>query len=527
MCWKGIGSKTGTLLTIYTGYNSIANTVYSQLQLTKINLTSYSWLNQQTKPRAMKQIRFFITIFLSIVGVLTANKNAHAQISRNLDSLFHNLVQENAFNGSILIADHGKPIYEKTFGYANLDTKKPLDRNTMFELASVSKQFTAMAIMQLHQQGKIQYEDSLRKFFPKLPYNGVTINDLIHHSSGIPDFLGWSAKEVDISKINYNKDILASLEINYAKTLSAPGLNTAYSNTNYVLLALIVEEVSGMTFANYLHKNIFEPIEMTHTQVYGQRYFKNKIDNYAYGYIYDKIKDKYVINDSTEKYQYFFDGVAGPYGISSTAEDLLKWDQALYTEKLVNKREIANAFKPYLLKNNKTAKLSGLPYGFGWVINEPQKFYFHTGGYPGYATLIVRYFEKNQTIIILMNNYNRIDMFELGSNIENIINNRGFFIPGIKRPAKVISLHADDLAKFIGKYYFKDDSSLMYTIIHKNNRLFAQLTGQASYEIYPETESTFFYTAVDAKIVFTKDENGRVQQLTLHQNGKELDFLKK
>ena len=249
----------------------------------------------------------------------------------------------------------------------------------------------------LHEGGLLQYEDSLKKFFPELPYAGVTVNDLVHHTSGVPEFLGWDAEEIDISRINDNEDVLSSLKINNVKPLFAPGVTTAYSNTNYVLLALIVEKVSGMTFANYLHKNIFELIEMVHTQVYGQRYSKNKIDNYAYGYVYDSIKDEFVISDSTEKYLYFFDGIAGVYGISSTAQDLLKWDQALYTEKLVSKKEITTAFEAYLLKSKKPARLFGLPYGFGWMINESKKKYFHTGGYPDYATFIVRHFDKNQT----------------------------------------------------------------------------------------------------------------------------------
>jgi len=476
---------------------------------------------------SIQRNRFFTSIFLLIVSILMADKGAHAQMAKNLDSLFQTLAQKNAFNGSVLVADHGRPVYEKTFGYANLDTKKPLDKNTMFELASISKQFTAMAIMQLHQEGKLQYEDSLKKFFPQLPYSGVTINDLIHHSSGIPDFLGWGENEIDISKINYNSDILTALQNNQPKVLFTPGVGTSYSNTNYVLLALIVEKVSGVDFASYLRKHIFEPIGMTHTQVYGQRYFKNKIVNYAYGYIYDGIRNNYLLNDSTVKYQYFFDGVAGPYGISSTAADLLKWDQALYTEKLANKQEITTAFKPFLLKNNKPAELFGLPYGFGWMINEPKKFYLHTGGYPGYATLIVRYFEKNQTVIILMNTYNRINIYQLGFNVENIIHNRDFSIPTIKTFAKVTPLSVNDLTAYIGEYHYKDNPDLRYTITNKDNQLFAQLTGQASYAVYPEAENTFFYTAVEAKIIFTKDADGKVSKLTLQQNGKELEFLKK
>ncbi|MGY0035111.1 serine hydrolase domain-containing protein [Pedobacter sp. NJ-S-72] len=115
----------------------------------------------------MNRVRIFIIIPLSIVVISITSKNAKAQVSKNLDSLFQTLVQRNAFSGSILIAEHGKPIYEKTFGYANLDTQKPIDKNTMFELASNAKQFTAMAIIQLHQKGKLKYEDNLKKYFPK------------------------------------------------------------------------------------------------------------------------------------------------------------------------------------------------------------------------------------------------------------------------------------------------------------------------------------------------------------------------
>ncbi|WP_160292054.1 serine hydrolase [Pedobacter lusitanus] len=453
------------------------------------------------------------------------SKKADAQVSKKLDTLFQTLVQQNAFSGSVLVADHGKPIYQKSFGYTNQDTKVPIDKNTMFELASIAKQFTAMAIVQLHQKGKLKYEDTLKRYFPELPYSDITINDLVHHTSGIPDFLGWGAKEVDITKINFNKDILESLQKNKVKTLFKPGVNTAYSNTNYVLLALIAEKVSGIDFATYLRKNIFGPLNMMHTQVYGQRYAKNKINNYAYGYIYDPIKDKYLLSDSTEKYQLFFDGVAGPYGISSTAEDLLKWDQALYTEKLANKQEIKNVFAPYLLKDGKPAELMGFPYGFGWMINEPQGFYLHTGGYPGYATLIVRYF-KNQTVIVLMNNYNRINIYELGFNIENIINNREYAIPEVKKSATVLSVTAEKLVKFAGEYRSKDSPDFRFTIVNKDNQLYAQLTGQSSYKVYPETQNTFFYTAVEAKIVFAEDKNGRVVKLTLKQNGRELEFIK-
>src|ERR1700744_2833978 len=136
---------------------------------------------------------------------------ASAQTVKKVDSLFSTLNKKGDFNGCVLVAENGQPVYKKAFGYANFDTRQPLNNQPMFELASVSKQFTAMAIMQLHQQKKLNYDDSLSKYFPQIKYHGITINNLLHHTSGIQEFLGWGEKHIDVTRINYNKDILASL----------------------------------------------------------------------------------------------------------------------------------------------------------------------------------------------------------------------------------------------------------------------------------------------------------------------------
>lgn len=462
--------------------------------------------------------------------ILTVN-TASAQTGKKLDSLFGTLAKQGYLNGCVLIADQGKPIYQKAFGYANFDTKQTLTNETMFELASVSKQFTAMAIMQLHQQGKLGYNDSLNKYFPELPYHDITISNLLHHTSGIPEFLGWDDKMVDVNRINYNKDIVASLAKNKPKLLFKPNDQLAYSNTNYVLLAQIVEKVSGMPFGDYLDKHIFKPLGMLHTKVYPQRATKQKIADYAYGYLYDPAKGGFAINDqfAANKYEYYFDGVAGPYGISSNTGDMLKWDQALYTEKLVNKAEQDLAYIPSKLNDGTDAKLSGLVYGFGWLVmseHNGTRRYMHSGGYPGYMTMICRYPDKNKTIILLTNIYNVINLYELTFTVENALFDKPFTIPTALPFNKSIALNPAQVKALEGTYAFKDAPQVKVIVSSENGQLYIQLTGQPKVEVYAASDMEVFYTVVAASIKFAKDDKGAVTKLTLFQGGREITAVR-
>jgi CubicO group peptidase (beta-lactamase class C family) len=464
-----------------------------------------------------------ITVLASILS-----DAAFAQKSNKLDSLFSKLAANGYFNGCVLVAEQGKPIYEKAFGYANFDTKQKLDNQTMFELASVSKQFTAMAIMQLHQQGKLNYDDAVVKYLPMLPYTSVTINNLLHHTSGIPEFLAWTDKLVKVDKINYNQDVLNALANNKIPLNFKPGDKVAYSNTNYVILALIVEKISGMSFSDYLNKNIFLPLDMLHTRVYAQRAVETKISNYAYGYIFNPTKNAFDLNDNmtANRYEYYFDGIVGPYGLSSNTEDLLKWDQALYSEKLVSKAIQEEAYQTSKLNDGKDATFSNIPYGFGWLIlpsltDEGRRF-MHSGGYPGYMTIITRFPDKDRTIIILTNIYNVINLYQLNNAVENILFEKPFQIPEALPFKKSLVLTPAQLKAIEGIYIPKQAPQVKFMITTDNGQVYAQITGQPKVEVYAETELDFFYSVVAARIQFKKDNKGVINSLTLIQGGREL-----
>lgn len=213
----------------------------------------------------MKKIFFLLALPL----ILHAQRNYPVLI----DSFMMAEVSVNHFNGNILVAKKENIIYQKAFGYRNYDTKESLDNNSVFELASISKQFTAMGILLLMEKRKLALSDSLRKFFPQLPYNNIPIQNLLTHTSGLPSYEDememadkWNPK-----KIASNNDVINFLAREKPSIHFKPGEKWEYSNTAFVLLTSIIEKVSGQTFKEYMEANIFKPLNMQHSRVYNTR----------------------------------------------------------------------------------------------------------------------------------------------------------------------------------------------------------------------------------------------------------------
>ncbi|MET6999238.1 serine hydrolase domain-containing protein [Chitinophaga defluvii] len=473
----------------------------------------------------MPAIRIYV---LCLLCLLTAPLASAQQTAKNLAHLFDSLEARGGFNGCVLVAEEGKPIFSRAIGYANQDKKQLLNIRTDFELASVSKQFTALAIMQLKEKGKLTYDDSLKKYFPALPYKGITLRHLLIHTSGLPEFLAFGKAEVDINRINYNKDILAVLSKAGDTTLFKPGTSFAYCNTNYLLLALIVEKVSGLPFARYMTQYVFNPAGMLRTKVYARRADKEPMDNYALSYIWDARLNKFIAPDSsiTNARAFYLDGVAGPYGISSNVEDLLKWDQVLYTNKLVSAATLQEAFTPG--KKDDGSALKGIMgYGFGWIalpLNDSAigASVYHTGGYPGYQSVITRYLDKHKTVILLTNFYEKQNVNELTGIIEDILFGHPYTIPAAKKMPRSVPVTTAQVQGFDGVYAMDQAPAVKMTITTRDSRVFAQLTGQSEYEVYASSADTFFYTVVAARLKFDKDKDGIVQKITLFQNGQEM-----
>lgn len=351
-------------------------------------------------PMKAKSVTILFILALLLTFSARAQTNSSISLNNELTSLFAGIPD---FSGAVLIADKGKPIYQKAFGYKNFETKDPITTSSIFELASVSKQFTAMTILMLKQQGKLAYDDLIEKYIPGLPYPGITIRHLLNHTSGLPDYQDVMDKHWDKSKVATNADNITYLIQYHPAKLAEPGEKYQYSNTGYMLLASITEKASGQDFIEFCRTRIFKPVGMTHTDI-RTRADKIKLPDMAWGYMYVPDKKRYVRADSFPEFNYaiWLGNRKGPGRISSTVGDLLKWDRALYTNQLVSQQTLKDAFVPAKLNDGSLTQ-----YGFGWEVKQSDKLgkvVWHDGDNPGYKTQIMRYIDADKTIIVLCNN---------------------------------------------------------------------------------------------------------------------------
>lgn len=327
-----------------------------------------------------------------------------------IDSLvlhFHNRYN---FSGNVLVSDHGHIIYNSSFINNKLKAKENLTRKSVFQLASVSKQFTAMAIMILERRYLLEYSDTITSYLPDLPWNNVTIKQLLRHTGGLPNYM-WLIENYWDKAYPPSNDEVIDLISKYKNKMNLyffPGTRFNYSNTGYMLLASIVEKVSGISYAEFIEKNIFQKLNMNDSFVYQPSANKEEkgVSGYRpYGRSYLKIPE--TVND----------GVVGDKGIFSTTYDMYLWDKALYTEKLVPAELIDSAFTTFKLRGKYT-----IHYNFGFRIREryDKKALYHYGKWNGFRTSIFRYPEEQSSIIIL-NNSSFYNVGGLQRRIEKIL----------------------------------------------------------------------------------------------------------
>jgi CubicO group peptidase (beta-lactamase class C family) len=337
-------------------------------------------------------------------------------MTTRLDSLF---ALHPEFSGVALIAENGKPVFHKAFGYRDVESKILNDTTTLFELASVSKAFTSMIILMLKEEGLLNCDDPLDKFLPGLPYANITIRHLLTHTSGLPDYQAVMDQHWDKTKAAGNEDIIEYLKLYHPDRRFAPGEKYEYSNTGYVLLGSIAEKASGKDFIAMCRDRIFSPLGMQATNIRSLQE-KAGITNFSRGYIFVAEKNRYISADSfpSSNYIVWLGNRRGPGRVSSTTSDMLKWDRALYGSTLVSKETLKEAFSPSPLNSDTLSN-----YGFGWMISKHPNLgakIWHTGSNPGYATLFVRFIDADKTIIILSNNaYNH--MPDIAGALESIL----------------------------------------------------------------------------------------------------------
>lgn len=322
----------------------------------------------------------------------TISQKEKERLTKIVAGFYDTTLGNTGFNGAFLVAKAGNIIFEKYAGSAHLGKQDTILASTPFHIASTTKTFTAMAVLKLVEEGKLQLTDSLQKFFPQFPYPGMTVKMLLSQRSGLPNY-GYY-----LEKIKWNKDVkltnadVLSTLIEFKPDLqNTPNKRFNYCNTNFVLLALIIEKVSGKSYADYLQQTFFTPLDMKNTKLFSQNDSATATPSYRW-------------NGVEEGFTYL-DLTYGDKNIYSTVIDLLKWDQALYGTELFQQSTLDSAFQPYSFE-----KPGIHNYGLGWrmyTLPNDKKIIYHNGWWHGNNATFYRVISDSITIIILGNKFNR------------------------------------------------------------------------------------------------------------------------
>jgi CubicO group peptidase (beta-lactamase class C family) len=435
-------------------------------------------------------------VVLSVILTLSISLTVHSQASAGdkIDKLLKGYTETGKFNGSALVATHDKILLEKGYGFRNFRDSTLNDSSTVFQIASVTKQFTSTVILKLVELKKLALTDKLSKFYPDFPKGeSITIENLLTHTSGIFD---WT------NSINFSPKNEETL-VGFLKTKAldfSPGTSWRYSNSNYSLLGYIIQKVSGMSYENAVRKYIFIPLQMRHSGFD----FKNlSVKEKATGYS--------TFTDTSKIEGPVYDSV-GPYAageIYSTVGDLYKWHKGLQSYKIINRASLERAYTP--VKSH---------YGYGWIIDSlfNKRITSHSGSIAGFSSNLARIAEDS-VFVVLLNNKEGSGLETITNNIFAILYRQPYGIPVKRHPIK---LSEDILRKYIGNYeVFSPQGSLQEEVRIENGKLTLHVHGKPKLELLAEKENYFFDLTEDNEecVEFVIGTNGKVDKIVLFQNG--------
>lgn len=359
----------------------------------------------------MKIVFLFVSILISSIFVF-AQENLFMNNTKKLDSLLKSVYADDLPGASIAIVHEGKVIFKSSYGVSQIHSNEKISSSTNFNIASLTKQFTAMAILQLVEKNELSLSDKLSRFFPEMNpkvADLITIKQLLTHSSGIPDHYDYT----DTKNLHHahDSDVLNAIK-NADSTYFIPDSRFRYSNTAFCLLALIIEKTSGLSYSSYLQKNIFLPAGMKHSTVWNEY---ASVFQPASGYEYDKAENKFRRSQGEEN---VFFSTEGDGGIYTSVEDYLKWFNALQSGKVFSKKIVDEARSmQFSIHENKE-----LGYGYGWFIDnsDTSKKVYHSGSNGGFRSFSFTIPAQN-TLIAIFSNRADIDLEALVLKITHLL----------------------------------------------------------------------------------------------------------
>lgn len=445
-----------------------------------------------------------LLVLVLFVNTFSAQTTADKQLAAKCDQLLSEQFKASETGGTALIAKKGQIIYKKAFGMANLELNIPMQADNVFRIGSISKQFTAVAILQLMEQGKLGLQDDITKFISDYPTHGhkITIEHLLTHTSGIQSYTGMKDFE-NISRLDKKPEELIAFFKNQPMEF-APGTKWNYNNSGYFLLGYIIEKVSGKTYPEYVEETFFKTLGMTNSY-YGSdsKIIKNRASAYSKN-------DNGFVN--AEPLSMTLPYAAG--SLQSTVEDLYKWNQALHSFKLVKKESLDKAFTSYILADGKKTN-----YGYGWSMGNIQgsPTIEHGGGIPGFLTMGI-YLPKEDVFVTIFSNCDCKSPDELAVKLAGL---------AIGKPFEYKEINADTsvMKQFTGVYEMAGSDEKRY-ITFANGKLFSQRNRNTKFNIKPYEKDKYYFESMMNTIEFLRNKSGVVEKLIFKGRDEPTEWIK-
>jgi len=425
-----------------------------------------------------------------------------AQDVARMEQVIQSYVSGKRFMGTALVAQNGKVLLSKGYGFANAEWDIPNSPSTKFRLGSITKQFTAACILLLEERGKLKIDDPVKKYMPDAPaaWDKITIFHVLTHTSGIPSFTGFPDYRSTEAFATTPEKLVARFR---DKPLDfQPGEKWSYSNSGYVLLGYLIEKISGQSYSDFVQQNIFTPLGMKDSG-----YDSNSaiIMHRASGYTQE---EGHMANAGFIHMSIPFSAGA----LYSTTEDLLRWEEGLFGGKLLSPASLQKMTTPF--KQD---------YAFGLAVHavNGHKIIEHGGGIEGFNTELA-YYPDDKLVIAVLGNLNGGAPEAIAAKLASVVHGEQVVLPSER---KETTLSPKVLAQYVGRYELSPNFSLTMTL--EDGHLMTQATGQEKLQLYPETETMFFLKVVDAQVEFFKNDKGEVTHLVLHQGGRDTTGEKK
>ena len=413
-----------------------------------------------------------------------------------MDEVVRASFEADEFTGAVLVARDGEVLLDRGYGFANREWSVPNDGDTKFRLGSVTKQFTAVAIMLLNERGLVDLDAPVKTYLPDAPaaWDGVTVRHLLTHTAGVPNF-------TDFDDYGASKTLPATMDSLIGRFRDRPldfqpGEGWSYSNSGYILLTAIVEKASGRSYADFVAETLFQPLGMADS---GYDSHAAVLPRRASGYAPTArgIVNADYIDMSIPQ---------GAGALYSTTRDLLKWEQGLFGGRLLTPASLAVLTTP--VRNQ---------YAFGLAVTQAggNTTIAHSGGIEGFNTHMAWDPDRRMTVIVL-GNLNGPGSDQVAGSLMALA--RGETVT-LASERQAVAVAPEVLRSYEGVYELAPTFAITISVV--DGKLMAQATGQDAFELHPESDSRFFLTVVDAQITFTRDDAGAVDGLILHQGGRD------